>query len=282
MAKQNTGTYTSAGFAGVWYGVRDANGNLTGNSTSAPAGGATGSPLYRLLGAVSANIPVTEATIVNVQGDDGFITSFTFPSDSLPTGNITIATRDAVFEAITKGTKVYTDGQITTSVQVAIGDTYQSMFLHMVRQAQTTDPNNFGNKRWENVILPNVVVQPLFNTLDTRAHAPYNYRVDLKTTNNLGTGETFTDANYGMRLGAMYTRYTNYPYHHMVYTGDNTTDDFNLEYTPISTAEIRVLVNGVLATVSSVDTTLKTFTLASPPATSAIVIAYYGFPESEL
>lgn len=282
MAKQNTGTYTTAGFAGVWYGVRDADGYLTGNSPTAPVGGATGSPLYRLIGAVTANIPLTEALIVNIQGDDGVITTFTFPPDALPTGNLTLASRDPVFEGISKGTKVYTNGQVVTSLNVSKGDTYQPLFLHMVRQAQTTDPNNFGNKRWENIILPNVVVQPLFNTLETRAHAPFNFRVDLRMTNALGTGETFTDASYGAVLGAMYTRFTNYPYHHMVYTGDNTTTEFNLEYTPISTAEIKVFVNGVPATVSSVNTTTKTFTLSSAPATSAIVVAYYGFPESEL
>ena len=42
---------------------------------------------------------------------------------------------------------------------------------------------------------------------------------------------------------------TNYPYHAIRYTGDNTEDTFNLSYTPISVNEIMVFVDGVPATV---------------------------------
>lgn len=282
MAKQNTGVIFTAGAQAIWYGVRDANGYLTGNTATAPIAGATGSPLFRIPGLVDANIAIPEGTVVNVPGDNENLTTFTFPADTFPTGNISTASQDAVFEAIIKGTKVYTDGTRITSIVEGNVNNYTPIFLHILRNAQTGDPTNYGNKRWQNIFMPNVTVQALNAPVATRTHSPFSYKVDARRTNNTGTGETFTTATYGATLVSRYDITTLYPYTHMVYTGDNATTVFNLEYTPISTAEIKVFVNGVLATVSSVDTTLKTFTLSSAPATSAIVIAFYGFPESEL
>lgn len=280
----NTGKRIVAGFQAVYYGTRDADGNLLGNTTTAPVSGATGSPAYRITGAVSMTVPQPEASAVPAPGDDTVLVNFIFAPDTLPEGNLITASRDAVFEAIAQGTvvKSYLAGNVIGSVLLPGTPTYEDMFIHGIRRAQTADETNFGNARWQNVVYSNVQVQALFNTMETRTHSPFDHKLVINNTNNKGTGETFTTANDGVQLAGGYVYDTNYPYHFIRYTGNGVLTTFNLSYTPISTSEILVFVNGILATVSSVDIANKTFTLSVAPANNAVVVAFYGHDESEL
>ena len=285
MAYSNTGKRIVAGFQAVFYSLLDSNGNILGNNTTTPtAGNATGNPSYRLVGAVNMTVPVPEATAVPAPGDDTVLVNFFFPADTLPEGNIVIASRDKVFEGFAQGTKVmsYGAGTLTGSVAITGSPVYAPMLIHGIRQSQTADESSFGASKWQNVVYTNVKIQPLFNTMETRTHSPFNYKMIVNNSNQKGTGQTFTNASDGTLLAGCYVYDSDYPYHPIRYTGDNTEDTFNLSFTPISTSEIFVWVNGVPATVSSVDTTLKTFTLSSAPALNAAIIVLYGFDSSEL
>lgn len=281
----NTGQRVVAGFQAVFYSLLDSSNNILGNNATTPtAGNATGNPAYRLRGAVSMTVPIPEATAVPAPGDDTVLVNFFFPADTLPEGNFVTASRDAVFEGLAQGTKVksYLAGNILGSSPLPATPVYASMLIHGIRQTQTADESNFGVSKWQNVVYLNTKVQALFNTMETRTHAPFNYKLIVNNSNQRGTGETFTDTSDGFLLAGAYVYDTNYPYHAIRYTGDNTEDTFNLSYTPISTSEILVFVNGVPATVSAVDTTLKTFTLSSAPANNAVIVALYGFEAGEL
>lgn len=283
MAQNQTGII-GAGFDNIFYGLRNSQGYLIGNTLAEPsAGDADGSGMMRLAGAVSAPVELTEPDRLSIIGDDVKKATFTFESAEFPSGIIETVVAQEYFDSVINGTLVETlGGNRKRGVLIPNKTAFPSLFIVFQRRALTSNANSVGEQRWEVVVVNNAIVTPLFTTFQTRANNPYRYSLSLSTSNTDPTGMTYTQGTHGTTSSAMDRFISQNPVHYKRWTGNGVLTTFNLDYTPISTAKTLVFVNGVQVTVSSINASAKTFTLSSAPSSGATVVASYEFDEKDL
>jgi len=267
------------GAAALFAGANDDDGAFLGDSTSAPAAGnADGASPIRLYGlkTLPSNVP-EPARLQIAADDDPSFAIFTLPSES-PNGNFTLAEQSVAFENLVTGTVEQALGSLNGFAQQPSVPTEQNIMLFGHQQALDRD----RNRAWRTLILPSLTVAPLGNNMETGAETPFSYSFSLNKYTRLPWGATLTDGLHGATRAGAFQINAEHPVHIKRYTGNNSVVTFNLDFTPIDVSHTIVFVDNVQATVNSVSTVNKTFTLASAPGSSAKVVVVYGFDATEL
>jgi len=252
----------------------DANGYPSGDQS-----GTLGYSGVRLTGVKAFNITPPDVTVVTHKGDDVVFGQDSLPPGSLETATLTTGKTNLSIDAILGGTNVVTMGEI---VYGAMGTDQQGsepqVMVYGWRQALDFDPASatYGRRQYITTIYPNAVVVPKGGQMAEEAVDENEYSVTPTVVKKTPWGVTFTTAIHNYTQSVRLRLTSDNPLAIERFDGQGAgTAEFQLEFTPISAAKTTVYVNGVEATVSSVDTSGKTFTLSSAPAASAVVVAIY-------
>jgi len=272
----------SAGADVMFYGVRDGAGYFNGPTATAVANG-SGAGMALLEGVKNAPHSVAEPESVAVTGDNSVLGSFQFEPNELSSFILELATRDLTFEALAQSTLVATEGDISLSVIQPKAASYTNIIFLVTGEAQSRASGSIGTPQFETLLIPNATVVPLSRDgFAERAPATYRYRVTCNPVDKLPWGLALSDATNGTTESPAFTMNSENRLHVYRASGDGTTDDFVLTYSPAeaSSDKVRVYVDGVLKTYTTdytVTIATKTVTFAGgsiPTAGQKIVILY--------
>lgn len=280
MATQRIG----AGFDYIYYGVVNSDGYVQGNtSTGATAGDATGQSLLRLWGAQTMPIAVPENDVTTVLGDNDPMVSFTFPSGDLPSGVFEMAARDADFDALVQGTLVESLGDTKIGVKMPSGASQPDMCLLLMRESKKWEAGSRGTSAWEIVFVPKCTITPLGRDITQREHSPYRYSFNVQKSDRKPWGATFTDLLNQTTEGAFVEVDADNPVMLHTHIGNNSTQNFNLLYTPKTTAKVHPFVNAIQQnTPGDYSVSGSQVQFVAAPALSAIINTLYEVDESNL
>lgn len=268
---------TAAGSTYAFLGFIDGNGYLVGGGTSAPSAG-TSSGMLRLTGIKTASPTIPEPEYVQVTGDDSLISEFDFDSIAQRGFTADLAISNLTLEGLLQGTNVQTIGEMSLGVlDIDDADIPNACVIFQSR-AFKQDSGVAGNAGYAGVIIPLATVRPLGRVAFTeREGAVYRLSITPQKAGYHPWGVTLLASNAGT-TGARYMPFTTEnPIHMMAFTGNASTTEFNLDYTPISAAKTTIHINRVVDTTSAVNTSTNTATTTSTAASGAHGIIVYEF-----
>ncbi len=274
----------AAGFQSVFVGKRDSSGYLVGGLSTVAA--AATADMYRLYGALRLPLQQAAPQRVPVLGDDGTMGTFTFDPTTLPEGELELSAEDIDFEAFAQGTLVWQNGATGADLGVLGPNTLDlQQIILLAHQQNKSYPA--GGKKWRTYIVPNCTIAPSGSELAHQAAASFKYGISMDKTSVLPWGTAVANGTQGT------TRLVNIPVNAdnpvmlAAALGNNTEDEFILDFTPAgaTAAYVKVWVNGTLKTITTdftVNVSTKTITFVAPPATDAKIVIWYEFLATEL
>lgn len=241
-----------AGFRNVYWGYVDATGRLLGTSESLTAGDQDGGLMGRLHGAKAFPPGIPEPDIVNVTGDDDFMTSFIFPSTDGPGGVLELATQDMAFEAACLGLEVY---DMEDFSMIALGSpkdpTFNDLTFLMQRPAKSWSAGSRGAARWEVIVLLKANCQPLLNDFNERTANPYRYAISTTKSDMKPWGITFGSSDWGTTEAAFIKFTADNPCVMQSWRGDGAQAVFNFGLRPVAATKCSVFVEGIKRTITT-------------------------------
>lgn len=272
-----------SGFRVVYAGLIDADGYLVGGYAAAAAGITGGSGMERVYGAKTINPSIPEPSTVTQTGDDGVLASEQFSSDSLPTGVLELGVHNSAFAAFVEGTIVDTIGGIELGLQGTNTADKPIAVLLLSRRARDLT----GGRKWENKIVPAASITDLGEDYTERAYTPYRYAFSANTTPRLPWGVLLNLTDNGATLAPILTPNADNPVMMHAFTGDAAQDDFILDFTPVSAADVHVYVEGVLKVLTTdytvnLATKTITFGVGDIPAADARIVVLYEYDAAEI
>lgn len=247
-----------------------------------PTGDQAGANLYdgiSVTGVKAVTLNQPETVRVQHKGNDRVFAQDTLPPNELPSGSVTTAKANQELDTALITTKTQTIGDAFMDPQITDkqGSEADIMLLYH-RQALNTDATGgtaFGKRRWQNFIIAKTRMVPGIAGADQGADDVNSYALIPTPITTTPWGAALSLLNNGATEAVRLRLMSDYPLMFEFGTGNNTLPTFNLVKTPISAAKTVAWVNGTPASVSSVDTSAKTVTLASAPAhLAAVAIAY--------
>lgn len=230
---------------------------------------------------VSLNVPENQK-IVHVGDDVPFAMDF-LPPTELASGSLTTAKTNQTLDALLSNTLVQTLGEWEIDgLDTSTAGNEIDVCLFYWRQALVTDPadSDFSSRRWQTHAIVKARITPQGATPDQGAADLNNYSITPTKSTAAPYGSSFTQVVNGFTQAARLRMTGEYPIMMERYTGNATLDTFNLEFTPLTAAKTKCFVDGAAATVSSVNTGAKTFTLSAAPANAGKVIVLYETADS--
>lgn len=263
--------------------LMDDDGRLTGSTASAPSEGATGSPTLHIKGWKSGSPTVNEPESEVITGDDGRLGEFDYASIGERRFTIDVAINNLALNALLQGTNVETLGGIKMgSLDILELNDINCGFI-IQGAAKKYDSGSVGQSAWEGRIIPLATAQPLGRVdYNERTGGVYRFSVTPQVADRNPWGITIADANAGTN-GASYREFTSdNPVALHTYRAPGAVDTFSLQHVPVDVASTYVVTRipgggYVVATVNSVDTSAKTFTLSSAPVQGSEVHVLYQF-----
>ena len=273
-----------SGFDLIGYTIKNSDGYAIGGSGVLVAGDPDGSPMLRLVGAQTVDPSLPESETVTAVFDDGPGPSRIFAATDNPTSVLEVGVTD--FEAIAR----LIGGTVRTKAGaqfIQLGPTsIERPDLMMVFQhhSQSWAAGYKNAEQRGGVWVPSIQVDPLGYPLNQRQYHTMRFQMTIGKTDKHVTGESmiagvdgFTDATILPFAGP------NAQWLHS-FMGNNSVDEFNLVYTPITPATLsEVYVDGVKQ-VYTTDYTIagKVLTFVSPPADQAVIECLFNFSRTEL
>lgn len=256
----------------------DSDGTAIGGLTAAAAG-ASADP-YRLYGAFSMPSAIPEPTRLFPLGDDGVVGVYQFPSNELPSGTLQASAEDQAFNGAAEGTNVVTLGDWSHGLTNPKDQAF-NQFYWIVHKAALTVPGNL--KRWKTEVF---LGSAAFLGQDSNHQGLdyYNYSVAYSRMAQYPWGVAMVEGTEGTTSAGSFGGYNAYPWIAGTATGDNSTTQFDLLYTPYeaSSDAVVVTVNGTVQTYTTeyaVDTGNKQVNFVAAPATDAKIVFWYGFTD---
>lgn len=276
--------YIAAGTRQSWFGFKDANGFLTGETATAPANG-SGQAMLRLLGIQTASPGLPESEDVNIEGDDDVIGTITFPPNETPAFVANYAEFNLTFDARAQETSVETKGGIELGVLQPADPGSPNGTLIVQGKSLDQDTGSIGTSNWNGMIFPFVVAQPLGRETFAGREAASNR---IKFTANKGDktpwGVTVAsgsgDADFGTTSASIITFKSLHPLLMYRITGDGATDSYTLPKALGATDHLWVynetaeLSHGAGVTGTAASATLG---FDSAPAAGNRVIVLFGY-----
>jgi hypothetical protein len=276
-------TFTKSIAAGNTYafmGFIDSNGFMVGSATTAPAGGAAGSPMIRITGIKTASPTVPEPEVVQVTGDDTLLGEFDFDSLTQRSFTIEVAVQDLEAEALLQGTNVETVAEIKLGALDILNSAELNACLIIQSRAKKQDAGAVGQKGWNGVIIPIATVKPLGrDTFAERGPAVFRYFVTPQIASNNPWGVTILDVNAGT-TGLRYRPFTaENPVTMHAHTGNGALQSWTLNYQPISVVKTALFGGKNPIAVSAVTTTapFAVTTIAAAPIGGLALVTVYEF-----
>lgn len=261
----------SAGNKYSGLGFLNDDGILIGGSPTAPAAGAAGSGLIRLLGIKQVPLRIPDSQLVQDTGDDDLIAEFDFDSIESRRYIATMAVEDLDLLSALTGVPVESiAGGDWVADDITNAPEYNVCLIHQAR-AKKQDSTNRGEKAWQGVVV-NLATAKYLGRDEFNERAPGVYRLSI--TPQLASykpwGQTILDGAL-TEASRLYRFRSDFPYWMHAFTGTGALSTFNLDYKPVSALNelgqqrYLAVVNRLARAVSSVnDSTLPyTFTLGS-------------------
>jgi hypothetical protein len=245
-------------------------GNLTAASTNLASG------MRRIQAAQEFPLAIPETVRQPVNGDDSLWTTFLFASQDPASGIFNIGAQDGTFHTMTTGSTKYTP-QTGEWDLYAAGGTLASpgtLCFLVTRQAKDQSSAGFETELWFATTADSIGP----DNRQFQATAPYRYVLAASPVTTLPWGVSSSTA-FGKSTSSVAFFAHTYRFYMSVYVGNNVaTETPALDYTPVSTALTKAFLfsNGSTVAVASVNTSTKTVTFSSAPASGAIVVIFYA------
>lgn len=265
---------SGAGLKHVRYYVLNNNGIPDGDQN-----GTIGYDGVRVTGVQSFTPNFPDVRFITHVGDDRPFALDYLPPDTLATATLTTGKTNLEADAELTNTKVATVGE--TKLAPLMTDkqgTEIDVCLVVWRQAQDTDPGSAtaGVRTWVGYLGSKSRLIPKASPADQGAADVNNYNVAPTVVTTLPWGEDLNESEHGCNEAQMFRFSGNNPPMMMRWTGNATIDTFSTyPWKIINADKTAVYVNGVAATVNSVDDNNDTFTLSSAPGHNAEVVAWF-------
>lgn len=217
--------------------------------------------------------------VITHPGDDQVIAQDSLPPTAMETATLQTAKSNLTVDAILQGVAVKQvgDGNMIGRFTDRQGQEPQ-VTLFGWRQALVTAKGDplFGKRAYFTRMYPKTrVIAKGSSTIQQGQPDTNDYNIIPTRVTAPPWGEDFALDDEGFLEASSLEFVTEFPPTMDSWRGNNTLVTFNLSWTPISVAKTAVWVNGVAATVLSVNTGAKTVTLSSAPANNAAVVAWY-------
>lgn len=273
-------TFTQSIQAGVqqaWLMFYDANGDPSGDTTTALSNGQIRGS-YRFRGIQSMPTGVLEAEAVTVLGDDTSLGSLLFSSDAPREFLINFGQGDLDLEGLLQNTPVENiaggkQGQIDTPGTLA------TCALIVQSRAVKQNPGVAGQAAWTGWLYPFVQIQPLNREeFSGRTAGVIRYKGVAQNAFNNPWGTTIVDKQGAASSAYAKTLDYSYPVTMDAFRGNGVLDAFTLARTPILAASTDAFVDKVqIATLSINTPTARLMTLASAPTNTRPGIVLYQY-----
>lgn len=241
---------------------------------------ATGTSAYEgvtVSGARSLTITDPEPRQIVYQGDDSVFALDSLPPTEPISGELRTSKVSDVVDALIGNDKSITVGEAKLFPEGTDqrGNENQVIMLSY-RQALDTDPDsaNFGARSWEFRLIPRALLIARDGSLDENPEERL-YSVRPQFATKYPWGVSFATTTEGCTRAQLFRGVSQYKPKLIAFNGDNATVAFAFPSAApaADVAKVKVWVNGVVTTPSTVTTT--NFTLSSTPATDANVVVFY-------
>jgi hypothetical protein len=277
---ENVVRWTSSGLDAVHVAQRSSAGWISGYAGLTTSNTNQGSGMRRIEGAELFGYALQEPNALPILGDNAVYDTFMYPSADALRVFFEAGGSDLTFMQDTDGLTSYAEGIYNIAPHGSALTNPRSFVFLLTYLAHGKDANNIDQPGFETEIIISTRVTALGR--DERRHqqnAKTRYGVTINNAAKLPWGKT-TSATFGTTYVKSISLVTQYRMMLHTWIADGTaTTTTALDYTPaVSTAADFKAWNantGAALTISSVNTSAKTVTLASAPASGVPVVILY-------
>lgn len=222
----------------------------------------------------------SDAQKITHYGDDLAYAQDRLPPTEVGSFTVNVSQSNLTLEALIQGQKVVNYGAGQNIIPFIGGSTDKRgseprVFFATYRQALDTGKTSStagSLRQWQLVIYSAVQLGPSAQGFEQGA-TDKSYSATPTPTGQTIWGETYSEATWGFTQGEFITGILDGQPRFNWWKGNGALTSFQLSHAPITSAHLKVWVNGTLTTPATVNTTNPAFTLSSPPTSTGIVFA---------
>lgn len=285
--KKTTGNKLEA----VYYGIRDANGYLSGSTATAPtAGDQAGDGMLELLGAKNFPFQPSDPEILNQIAGGGAYHQFINNPTEMPSGDPTFASDDMIFRALVQSLSVVDKAGGSFVMNQPATPSYRNLFFMAYAPVDSDDPDNaYGQGLYAGTIVLNAKTVPRGRLGYSAEGLPdYGYRMITNYGQAYPWGHAFTVADEGSEKTISLDFTWPYRPHIWRWTLDGIETTFTLpkQLAEDSADNLLVAVNGTEltwiaatagATEFEADIVANTITIGAAGTSGDKLVAMYGW-----
>lgn len=266
---------SGAGLRHIRYYLLDSNGYPDTSSLS----GSDGYAGRRLEGAKAFNANLPDANTIRHTGDDVVFAQDQLPPTELETATLTTGKTNLTADAELGNIIIREIGTDIELLSTGTDKAGQEAQIGLLAWRQALDTENAGaskgQRRYVNYLYHSAKMFAKGSTPQEGGADENSYNVVPTPVTQMLWGEDFTLEDDGYTTAVKSIFITEKPVMIEAYKAPGSVTTFLMDFAPITAAKTHAWVNGVPATVSSVNVTLKTFTLSVAPSANAIVVVLY-------
>jgi hypothetical protein len=232
----------------------------------------------QVIGSNALNVTFPESRQIEHVGDDFVMLLDLLPPNTAATGELVVASTNDTIDAAVTGNKSYAIGDTNfINIATALQGFEPQVAVVAYRESAANDPSNasLGQRLWDFRIFPRSYLIPRETSYDANPELhPYTFRPQF--INQHLWGVAFANSVEGSKR-AQWIRGVRRLRPHIVawkQTGVGAVFAFSTDFPCGDTTSATFWTNGVLEVAPT--TTSTQTTLASPPASNAIIVGYYG------
>jgi hypothetical protein len=218
---------------------------------------------------------------LDVPGDDVIQQGFQFPGNALPTFSVAVAPFDLDFRALSEGTTLVAEGDLTMLISQPSAPVYPDMSVLLTQKAKhaVTGASGFAHM----LVMRGTAAAIDTDSMQTGAnHSPDRYSIRGNRTNATPWGANVATAGFGVSDGVTIRFWSENRVSMSFMRGDGAEDEIALQYLPAAATgnKVQVWVAGTKQTYTTdytVDTGtgVLTFESGSIPAAGEQVFVLY-------
>jgi hypothetical protein len=253
----------------------DTNGYIAGITGTVAAGAIAGA--YRGLGIQTADPSIPEPEIISIPGDNGVLGGFIEDSTDVPRFNMDFGVQDFTLNQSLQGGTVYDDGDVNMEAIGPDAATLKDLLIILTSKSKTYSPTNKGTSLFSGYIVAKAQGKPLGRVgFEGRTGAIHRFQIVVNQSTQWGTGATMIAADWGFESAYLIPWHAQNRVTMDRITGNNSTATFSLNHKAVSSAKMRVRVNGTLKLTGwTLSTDLRSITFSPVLASDAVAVLYY-------
>lgn len=246
------------------------------DSASLTAGNSSG--MTDIDGFRTANITMPQATILQIEGDDGVRGTIMFEGTQLPTFDMVFSDYPTTFIDTIQGTTL-DDAQSIYDIGIIdpVDREFKDIFLMLTRRAVATEAGSEGNG-FETLVFPLCTVSLTgVGNFQTGANAgEYTFNVSVNRVSQLPYGETLTEGAHGTTAASGFIFFSEQIPTFDVFIQNNVLTSFTLSKTLASNSQAIAFDGAAGASASTLAVTISTNDLTfTAQASGNITTALY-------